>query len=176
MTSDNVTPLREPVALPRLPPINIEAEQALLGAFLCNNRWLEAVADFLKPEHFASALHARILEAIQKLVDRGQIANVVTLKAIFDQDPALVENGGARSLVQLAAAGAQLLHFEDYARLVYDLWQRRQLLAMPRTYNGRPIAPSLTIPRQRRSSALKPSSINWPRTAMQALAFGRWLK
>jgi hypothetical protein len=34
VTSDNVTPLREPVALPRLPPINIEAEQALLGAFL----------------------------------------------------------------------------------------------------------------------------------------------
>ena len=70
MTSENVTPLREPEALPRRPPINIEAEQSLLGAFLCNNRALEAVADFLKPEHFASAMHARILEAIQKLFDR----------------------------------------------------------------------------------------------------------
>ena len=75
-------------------------------------------------------MHARILEAIQKLVDRGQIANVVTLKATFDQDPALVENGGARYLAQLAAAGAQTAAFEDYARLVYDLWQRRQLLAI----------------------------------------------
>jgi hypothetical protein len=83
VTSENVTPLREPEALPRLPPINIEAEQSLLGAFLCDNRALEAVADFLKPEHFASAMHARILEAIQKLFDRGQIANVVTLKATF---------------------------------------------------------------------------------------------
>jgi replicative DNA helicase len=41
-----------------------------------------------------------------------------------------VAYGGARFLTQLAAAGAQLLHFEDYARLVYDLWQRRQLLAI----------------------------------------------
>jgi replicative DNA helicase len=130
VTSENVTPLREPEALPRLPPINIEAEQSLLGAFLCNNRALEAVADFLKPEHFASAMHARILEAIQKLFDRGQIANVVTLKATFDQDPALMENGGARYLAQLAVAGSLLLHCEDYARLVYDLWQRRQLLAI----------------------------------------------
>ena len=59
--TDNVTPLREPGALPRLPPINIEAEQHLLGAILCNNRLLEVVADFLKPEHFANAMHARIL-------------------------------------------------------------------------------------------------------------------
>ena len=82
--TDNVMPLREPS--PRLPPINIEAEQHLLGAFLCNNGLLEVVADFLKPEHFANAMHARILEAIQKLVDRGQIASPVTLKATFDQD------------------------------------------------------------------------------------------
>jgi len=176
VTSENVTPLREPEALPRLPPINIEAEQSLLGAFLCDNRALEAVADFLKPEHFASAMHARILEAIQKLIDRGQIANVVTLKATFDQDPALMENGGARYLARLAAAGSLLLHCEDYARLIYDLWRGGNCSRLPRTYNGRPIAPSLTIPRQRRSSALKPSSINWPRTAMQALTFGHWLK
>jgi hypothetical protein len=59
VTSDNVTPFHEPGAPPRLPPINIEAEQALLGAFLCNNRWLEAVADFLKPKYFASARLSR---------------------------------------------------------------------------------------------------------------------
>jgi hypothetical protein len=59
--TDNVMPLREPGPLPRLPPINIEAEQHLLGAFLCNNGLLEVVADFLKPEHFANGMHARVL-------------------------------------------------------------------------------------------------------------------
>jgi replicative DNA helicase len=136
VTGDNVTPLYEPGAPPRLPPHNPEAEQALLGAFLCNNRSLEAVADFLKPEHFANGLHARIFEEIQKLVDRGQIANVVTLKTIVDQDPSLVSSGGARYLAQLARAGALLLHVEEYARSVYDLWQRRQLLAIADNIQG----------------------------------------
>ena len=128
--TDNVMPLREPGPLPRLPPINIEAEQHLLGAILCNNRLCEVVPDFLKPEHFANAMHARILEAIQKLVDRGQIASPVTLKATFDQDAALAETGGAGYLAKLASAGATLTHVEvqDYAQLVYDVWQRRQLI------------------------------------------------
>jgi len=76
--TDNVAPLREPGALPRLPPINIEAEQHLLGAFLCHNGLLEVVADFLKPDHFANAMHARMLETIQELVDRRQTASPVT--------------------------------------------------------------------------------------------------
>jgi len=117
VNSDNVTPLHDSRALPRLPPINIEAERALLGALLCNNRWLEAVADFLKPEHFASAMHARILEAIQKLFDRGQIANVVTLKATFDQDPALMENGGCA----LSSAGVSE-HRSGWVEAEVDAW------------------------------------------------------
>ena len=128
--TDNVTLLREPGALPRLPPINTEAEQHLLGAFLCNNGLLEVVADFLKPEHFANGMHARVLEAIRKLVDRGQIASPVTLKATFDQDAALAPTGGAEYLAKLAGAGATLTRVEVqvYARLVYDHWRRRQLI------------------------------------------------
>jgi replicative DNA helicase len=128
--TDNVSPLREPGVLPRLPPINVEAEQHLLGAFLCNNGLLEVVADFLKPDHFANAMHARMLEAIRKLADRGQIASPVTLKATFDQDTALAPIGGAEYLAKLAGAGARLTRVEvgDYAHLVYDHWQRRQLI------------------------------------------------
>src|SRR5207248_7118530 len=136
--TDNVMPLREPGALLRLPPINIAAEQHLLGAFLCNNGLLEVVADFLKPEHFANAMHARVLEAIQKLVDRGQIASPVTLKATFDQDTALAPIGGAEYLAKLAGAGASLarVEVEVYARLVYDHCQRRQLIEFGEDFVG----------------------------------------
>ncbi|MDX1424906.1 MAG: DnaB-like helicase N-terminal domain-containing protein, partial [Kiloniellales bacterium] len=44
----------------RDPPVNYEAEQALLGAILSSNLALEKVADFLRPEHFAEAVHGRI--------------------------------------------------------------------------------------------------------------------
>ncbi len=45
----------------RLPPSNLAAEQALLGALLANNKAYERVAEFLAPEHFADPVHGRIL-------------------------------------------------------------------------------------------------------------------
>src|SRR5215469_3805875 len=93
----------------RDPPYNPDAEMALLGALLCNNRLLE-YAEILQPDHFGNALHARIFEQVRKLIARGQVANPITLKAIFDQDPALEDRGGARYLAKLAEAGRYCLH------------------------------------------------------------------
>ena len=87
-----VTPLREGDAGYRSPPHNLEAEQALLGAILVNNAAYHRVAEFLRPEHFANAVHGRIFAAIGKLIERGQIANPVTLKNYFDQDGALARD------------------------------------------------------------------------------------
>ena len=44
----------------REPPHNLEAEQALLGAILVNNRSYERVSEFLRPEHFADPVHGRL--------------------------------------------------------------------------------------------------------------------
>src|SRR6266852_5506263 len=45
------------------PPRNEEVEQALLAAILVQNAAYEAVADFLRPEHFYLAVHGRIYAA-----------------------------------------------------------------------------------------------------------------
>ncbi len=128
----NVARLREgPGAIPpRVPPHNYEAEQALLGALLANNEVYNRVSEYLRAEHFADALHGRIYEAIGKLVLRGQIANPVTLKNLFDQDGALAEIGGAQYLVQLAQAVVTVINAEDYGRAIHDLFLRRQLISV----------------------------------------------
>jgi len=106
MTS-RVALLREPnPEVLRTPPYNTEAEQALLGAILINNTAYYRVCEFLQPEHFGNAVHGRIFAAIGKLLGRGQIANPVTLKNLFDQDGALTEIGGAQYLARLAGAAA----------------------------------------------------------------------
>jgi replicative DNA helicase len=114
----------------RTPPHNYEAEQGLLGALLVNNAAYERVGDFLRPEHFADPAHGRIFAAVGKLIDRGQIANPVTLKALFDQDGALAEVGGAQYLVKLAASVVAIVNAEDYGRTVHDLYLRRQLIGV----------------------------------------------
>jgi replicative DNA helicase len=127
----NVMPLREGTETPyRTPPHNTEAEQALLAAILVNNAAFHRVSEFLLPEHFAEGVHGRIYAAIGKLIERGQIANPVTLKNLFDQDSALQEIGGGEYLARLARSVVTIINAEDYGRTIYDLFLRRQLIAL----------------------------------------------
>ena len=114
----------------RVLPHNDEAEMALLGAILHNNRAFERVIDFLRPEHFASRVHGRIFEAITKLIDRGKVADPITLKQYFEADSDLSEIGGYAYLMRLAGSVASIVNAEDYGRAVHDLHLRRQLIAV----------------------------------------------
>jgi len=114
--------------LERMPPHNFEAEAALLGAILNNNAAYERVSDILRPEHFADARHGRIYEACGKLIERGQLANPVTLSAFFRQDEHLAEIGGAQYLAELSNNMVSVINAGDYGKLVYDLYLRRELI------------------------------------------------
>src|SRR5690348_7788114 len=128
--SSKVTPLRDGAGAYRSPPHNIEAEQALLGAILFNNAAYHRVSEFLLAEHFAQGVHGRIYAAIAKLIERGQIANPVTLKSLFDQDEALAEIGGAQYLARLSTSVVTIINAADYGRTIHDLYLRRQLIGI----------------------------------------------
>jgi replicative DNA helicase len=112
----------------RLPPSNIQAEQALLGALLANNKAYERVSEFLVPDHFADPIHGRIYQAISRRVEAGQLADAVTLKAEFEHAGVLEEVGGTTYLTQLLSAMVGIINAGDYGRVVYDTWLRRQLI------------------------------------------------
>ena len=123
-------PLHPEEPAPRTPPHNFEAEQALLGALLMNNRAIERVSEFLRPEHFANPTHGRIFEACVALTNRNQIANPVTLKTYLAGDIGLGELGGDAYLARLAGAAATIINAQDYGKLVFDLHLRRELIAL----------------------------------------------
>ena len=112
----------------RTPPHNFEAEQALLGALMLNNKAYDRVSEFLRPEHFAEPGHGRIYAACVKLIERGQMANPVTLKTYLEQDRALAEIGGPEYLAQLAGSVSTIINAGDYAKLIFDLHLRRELI------------------------------------------------
>lgn len=114
----------------RVPPQNIEAEQALLGAILSNNHALEKVSEFLSPFHFASPVHAKIYEAVMVLHSRGHLADPVTLRGYLSSEGILDEVGGIKYLMDLAGAAVTIINAEDYARLIFDRYLRRQLIAL----------------------------------------------
>jgi len=114
----------------RSPPQNLEAEQALLGALLVNNEASSLVSGFLLPEHFFLPVHGRIFEAVLLMIERGQIANPVTLKHYFERDEALKEAGGGEYLARLAGSAVTVINAEHYGRAVHDLALRRSLVAV----------------------------------------------
>ncbi len=145
--SSKVTPLRDGDGAYRSPPHNIEAEQALLGAILFNNATYHRVSEFLLAEHFAQGVHGRIFAAITKLIERGQIANPVTLKSLFDQDEALAEIGGAQYLARLSASVVTVINAADYGRTIHDLTEKKlfDLATSGQTEGGfRPFNQALT--------------------------------
>jgi replicative DNA helicase len=103
---------------------------ALLGAILANNDAADRVSNFLGPEHFSEAVHARIYEAATTLIRMGKLASPVTLKNHFENDATLKEIGGPSYLARLAASATTIINAEEYGRTVYELAQRRKLIAI----------------------------------------------
>lgn len=114
--------------LRRSPPASVAAEQALLGAILTNNKAYERVSDFLEPEHFADAVNGRLYEAIARRIERGQLADPVTMRGEFEHSGILDAAGGPSYLAKLLTAMVGIVNAGDYGRVIHDAWIRRQLI------------------------------------------------
>lgn len=109
---------------------NLEAEQALLGTVLMRNAALEKVARYLRPEHFADPANGKVFKVMADLIGQGRLADVFTLKSIFENDGELAAIGGVGYLARLAGSAITVINAEDYGRTIYDCHLRRQLVAI----------------------------------------------
>jgi replicative DNA helicase len=109
-------------------PANIEAEQALLGALLFDNAAFERLGDHLQARHFFEPFHQRLFAAIETHIRKGQLAEPILLAEQFARDPAFEELGGVRYLADLVDRAPPAANAPDYARAVYDLALRRDLI------------------------------------------------
>ena len=113
-------------------PHNIEAEAALLGALMIDNRLVEDVQLKLRSDHYFEPLHGRIYDSILRMTDKNMVANPVTLRPMFEADEAMREVGGPAYLAQLTGSGAAIIGARDFAQQIYDLALLRSLVAVGR--------------------------------------------
>jgi len=109
-------------------PCNIEAEQALLGAILYDNAAYERLTDRLQGRHFYEPFHQRLFQAMEEYIRKGQLAEPIVLQERFRRDPAFEELGGLRYLADLVGRAPPAANAGDYARVIYDLALRRDLI------------------------------------------------
>jgi len=123
----DLRPISNDVAIAHV-PANVEAEQALLGALLYDNAAFERIGDYLQARHFFEPFHQRLFASIESHIRKGQLAEPILLAEQFSRDPAFEELGGVRYLADLVDRAPPAANAPDYARAIYDLALRRDLI------------------------------------------------
>ena len=111
---------------------NFEAEQILLGAILMDTEIIERVEEFLLPEHFYELLHQKIYSTLQTLSKKGLNASPLTVKAMLEKDETFQELNGKSYLSQLTTKGMIVINVVGYAKIIYDLAMKRNLMILGR--------------------------------------------
>jgi replicative DNA helicase len=109
-------------------PSNLEAEQSLLGILMFDNAVFERLPDGLRGSHFYEPFHQRLYDAISSSITAGSAADPTILMTRFTNDPAFTEFGGLRYLADLVDRAPPAANAKDYARSIYDLAIRRELI------------------------------------------------
>ena len=109
-------------------PFNSEAEQAVIGSILLTNEIYDDVSLILNSDNFFDPLHQKIVTAIENLISKGLLANPITLKNYFENDEGIKEIGGSEYLVRLTKFSTTAKQASDYAKIVYEMHLRRQLI------------------------------------------------
>lgn len=101
---------------------NIDAEAALLGGMLLDNRIIVEWSDRLTVDDFAEPLHGRIFAALLRFSAKGALANAISLKPIFQMDEDALHGEYLDRLVDSPAA---VVGAKDFAAQIIDLADRR---------------------------------------------------
>ncbi len=112
-------------------PHNLDAEQAILGALLADNRALQRFEHVgLDSDSFYDPVHGRLWSTITDMIKAGRLADGLTLHARLKDDGGLNDIGGAGYLATLIDAAADAAATPDYAALIMDTATRRNLIRL----------------------------------------------
>lgn len=112
----------------RLPPQNIEAEEAILGGILLDPEAISRVSDRLIPEAFYISAHKDIYQAALRLHNQGKPTDLLSLIAWLSDHDLLKSIGGKSKLAQLVDRTVSAVNIDALAALVMDKYLRRKLI------------------------------------------------
>jgi replicative DNA helicase len=112
----------------RIPPQNIEAEQAVLGAIFLQPSSLTLASELLIPEDFYRASHQKIYNAMLELSDKGEPVDLVTVTSELADANLLEEVGGVSYLSDLANSVPTAANIEYYGKIVEEKSILRRLI------------------------------------------------
>lgn len=112
-------------------PHNIDAEQAVLGTMLMDNKLFEEIADLVDRDTFYDPLHGALFDQIVAKIEQGHLANPITLKSVVDTWPAIHLNLEVwQYLGTLVSCATSRYNIRSYAQTLIDLADRRRVIGL----------------------------------------------
>lgn len=112
----------------RVPPQNLEAEQAVLGAILLQSEALITAMERIQPEDFYDPAHQMIYEAMIELGEENQPVDLITLTAKLQAKQQLEDVGRISYLTKLANAVPTAANVDYYAQIIEEKSMMRRLI------------------------------------------------
>jgi len=114
--------------LGKVPPHDIEAEQAVLGSMLTDKEAVIAAMETLKPESFYREDDKAIYEAMQNLYSRAEPIDLITLKNELETMSKLDQVGGIEYLANLPEKAPTSANVQKYISIVEEKSMLRSLI------------------------------------------------
>ena len=119
---------KDDLALTKLPPQHLDAEESLLSSLMIDNNTLLDVVHILRPEDFYRSAHKHIFSAITDLFEEDEPVDLVTLTNKLKQKGLLEKVGGAVYPAKLIDTAPLAVNARHYAKIIYDKAAARRLL------------------------------------------------
>lgn len=116
------------MSIERVPPNDVQAERAILGAILLNNAAMSEAALLISVDDFYRTGHQLIFKAILDLTDTGEAADIVTLTSYLRRNNLLDNVGGTSYVAELTNEVPSVSHAKHYAQVVQKLSYRRKAI------------------------------------------------
>ena len=114
--------------LGRIPPHDIEAEQAIIGSMLTDKDAVIAAIEILREQDFYREDNRIIYSAILNLYNRSEPIDIITLKAELKSMGKLEAVGGLEYIVQLPDRDPTTSNVEQYIKIVEEKSMLRALI------------------------------------------------
>lgn len=112
----------------KIPPHNLEAEQAIIGSVMVKPDAINEVMDIVSADSFYSDKHKRIWESILELHQRGEPLDVLSLSNRLKEKSILDQLGGTTYLGELLDRVPSASNIKNYCEIVQKKYMMRRLI------------------------------------------------
>lgn len=112
----------------RVPPHNVEAEQAVLGAMLIKKEAIAEAIEILRPDDFYRDAHRIVFEAMLELFQKNEPVDIVTVTEQLKKNDLLEKAGGIAFITALDNAVPTAANVAYHAKIVEEKAQLRNLI------------------------------------------------